>query len=75
MRHKSQSNAGIPSWSRPWAAGWTAMSDVARIEVDSQRNGESTLASAPARPRHLRAIGLAVVAIATGLSVSAVVWL
>mgnify|MGYP003542582269 CR=1 FL=1 len=71
MKHENQSNGGIPRWSRPWAAGWTAMSDISRIEVDHQRSRRSTHAHA----RHLRAVGLAMVAIATVVSASAVVWL
>ena len=75
MRHKTQSNADVPRWSRPWAAGWTAMSDISRIEVDNQSAHKSTHASSRAHARHLRAIGLVVVAIATVVSASAVVWL
>ena len=75
MKHEYQPNGGIPHWSRPWAAGWTAMSDISRIEVDNQSARRSTHASSRARARHLRAVGLAMVAIATVVSASAVVWL
>ena len=75
MRHANQSNGGIPPWSRPWAGGWTAMSDISRIEVDNQSARRSTHASSRAHARQLRAIGLAMVAIVTVVSASAVVWL
>jgi len=75
MKHENQSNGGIPRWSKPWAAGWTAMSDISRIEVDNQGARRSTHASSRAHARHLRAVGLAMVAIATVVSASAVVWL
>ena len=75
MKHENQSYGGSPRWSRPWAAGWTAMSDISRIEVDTQSARRSTHASSRAHARHLRAVGLVMVAIATVVSASAVVWL
>ena len=62
MPSRHDENTGIPRWSAPWAAGWSAMSDISRIENDPQnfRGGEGN-ASPRANPvRRARGIGLAV---------------
>ena len=40
-RH-DENTTGIPRWSAPWAAGWSAMSDISRIETDTHGfNGQA----------------------------------
>ncbi len=52
--------------SAPWAAGWTAMSDISRIETDAPRFTGQAKVSRRAHPlRRARAIGLAVGALTT----------
>ena len=59
-RHDENSN-GIPRWSAPWAAGWSAMSDISRIETDPQNFRGQDNASPRANPvQRARGIGLAV---------------
>lgn len=67
MRHDESTN-GIPRWSAPWAAGWSAMSDISRIETDSQNSHGQSNASPRANPvRRARGIGLVVSVLAAVL--------
>ena len=55
-----------PRGSAPWAAGWTAMSDISRIETHAQRFNELAKVPRQAHPlRGNRAIGLAIGALTT----------
>ena len=73
MRNRNINN--IPRWSAPWAAGWSSMSDISRIETDAERG--SSLANEPhaTNPRErTRALGLAAAALAA-LSIAATILL
>ncbi len=60
-KRRDQHTNGIPRWSAPWAAGWSAMSDLSRIETDPQNFHRRGNASDRAGPvRRARGIGLAV---------------
>jgi hypothetical protein len=64
-RH-DESMSRIPRGSAPWAAGWTAMSDISRIETDVQGfNGQAQVSRRANPLRRTRAIGLAVGALTT----------
>ena len=67
MRSRHDENmSSNPRGSAPWAAGWTAMSDISRIETDTQRFNEQAKVSRRAHPlRGIRAIGLTVGALTT----------
>ena len=72
MRNRNINN--IPRWSAPWAAGWSSMSDISRIETEADRG---SLANEPhnANPRgRTRALGLAVAALAA-VSIAATILL
>ena len=73
MRNRNINN--IPRCSAPWAAGWSSMSDISRIETDSEHHG--SLANEPhhANPRErTRALGLAAAALAA-VSIAATILL
>ena len=72
MRNRNINN--IPRWSAPWAAGWSSMSDISRIETEADRG---SLAYEPhhANPRErTRALGVAVAALAA-VSIAATILL
>ena len=55
-RHDENTN-GIPRWSAPWAAGWSAMSDISRIETDPQNfHGNRSASQRPNPVRRARAL-------------------
>lgn len=75
MRSSERVGEGdIPRWSKPWAAGWSAMSDVSRIEIDGQRFGQSSRPRSSRAKRQVRAIGLAAGVLAA-VCVAATTWL
>ena len=73
-RH-DENMSSIPRRSAPWAAGWTAMSDISRIETEAPRfNGQAKVSRRAHPLRGTRAIGLVVVALTT-IGVAAMVLL
>lgn len=78
MSRNNDPNTGVPRWTAPWAAGWTAMSDVSRIEIDRARFENDvqqrwSASSGTRSLRRMRAVGLTTGAIAAALFVSAIV--
>ena len=71
---KRAGDGGIPRWSAPWAAGWSAMSDVSRIEVASQGFKDGAQPRQAHSRRNGRAIGLAV-GVFAAVCVAATTWL
>ena len=52
-------DGGIPRWSAPWAAGWSAMSDISRIEIEERGFDQGRRTRRPHAKRRVRAIGVA----------------
>jgi len=74
MRKQHEQFNGVPRWSAPWAAGWSAMSDISRIEVDTDRENSHASPNAGKARRGARGFGLAAGAL-TAMVVAATVWL
>jgi hypothetical protein len=73
--HNHDQNSNIPRWAAPWAAGWSSMSDISRIETDAQSLHRQADVSHRSKPlRRVRVIGLAAGAL-TAMWVAATVLL
>jgi len=67
--------SGVPRWSAPWAAGWSAMSDLSRVETDVQSFHTRAPQPDQANPvRRNRAFGLVAGTLAAVWIVAAI-WL
>ena len=73
--HRDDQNTRIPRWSAPWAAGWSSMSDISRIETEAQSfHRQADVSHRPKPMRRLRGIGLVAGAL-TAMSVAAAILL
>ena len=56
--HRRDQNTGIPRWSAPWAAGWSSMSNISRIEKRAQNcHTQADVSHRPKPLRRVRGIG------------------
>lgn len=70
---RRDNSTGIPRWSAPWAAGWSAMSDISRIETEKPGFGLNREVQHSRAKRRVSTVGLAAGLVA--VYVAAALWL